>query len=167
MKNVILIFLFMVLGIINTTAQEVDTIKVNSTNTKIDSLAVKLSNLQHDYDFLYCRFLLNEHKIDLIYLMQDANNRSLVVNSFHIFRTDLYISFKESYESSYSLFETIKNSYESTKDLILSKIISSNFSEKEWDLLTKHLNAVDAAVSATEISLRTYKSSIDTYKKYN
>lgn len=150
----------------NISAQEADSLKLEPIN--IDSLAVKLDKLQHDYVLLYCNYELDRLTFLLKNVGVDANistNSGLHYIYNGKFNMDLYIKLINSYDSEVGLLNSLKESYAIIKDVVLLKIISSNFSDTEIKLLKQQISTINDAIIFAESSLNTYKEIIDIYKE--
>lgn len=162
-------FVLVVLCALSTSvsAQEVDSLQ--SKPISIDSLAVKLEKLQHDYDFLKCDYELNRMQFKLEILANQLNNKStdLEIDIYHYnvrYMKELYLLYlgnKDNYNSSVDLLNALKERIEQLKAMVAIKIISSNFSEDEIDLLNQQCNTLDLGVQYVENSLASYKIAID------
>ena len=134
----------------------------------VDSLSAKLKELQHNYDYLYCKNHLTEINHSLI---QDANGIDINVNNlkFEIyhgrFNYDLYNVYKENYNSNVEKLDSDKNYAESLKELIFLKMMTSNFTESEIQVLQHSLKVFNNAINKVEASLNLYKLYLDEYKK--
>lgn len=60
MKKILLVIVIAMVGTLNALAQDVDSLQIDSTETSLDSLVVKLNTLQRNYDYLYCDLELNK-----------------------------------------------------------------------------------------------------------
>ena len=97
MKKVLLLIVSVLFAIqANAQTQE------ESPAVTIDSLSTKLAKLQHNYDFLYCTYLLHNVKTDFDQLRQDIEIQitSLSVNIYSgQYNRDLYTSNSRLYDS--------------------------------------------------------------------
>lgn len=169
MKKVIFSILVAFMGIMSVTAQEQksDSIQSNSIYAYVDSLSVKLEKLQHDYDFLYCNYKLEDIQNDLTDLANNINIKSnaVLIDCYHgRFNVDLYIAYRDNYDSSVDLFESLKETVASIKALVALKMLSSNFSEDEIKLLGHCFDVLDKGLVSSESALNYYKTVLGMYK---
>lgn len=160
-------FLFVaIIGIISATAQDSNSIK-STTEEKVDSLTTKLNKLQHDYDYLYC-----SHEISLLHLELkdfinniDIRSNAILINCYHSrFDIDLYTAYKENYNSSVDLLDSMKDKVDAVKSLIALKILSLNFTDSEIDILMNGCSFLDKCLSKAQGSIDYYKLVLDIYK---
>jgi hypothetical protein len=134
----------------------------------VDSLSAKLKELQHNYDYLYCKNQLTEINHSLI---QDRNSIDIGVNNlkFEIyhgrFNYDLYNAYKKGYNSNVEKLDSDKIYAESLKEFMFLKTMTSNFTESEIQVLQHGWKVFDNAINAVESSLNLYKLYLDEYKK--
>lgn len=161
------IALIAIVSVISVNAQE-NVKKEKDLAVVVDSLSAKLKELQHNYDYLYCKNQLTEINHSLI---QDANGIDINVNNlkFEIyhgrFNYDLYNVYKENYNSNLEKLDSDKNYAESLKELIFLKMMTSNFTESEIQVLQHSLKVFNNAINKVEASLNLYKLYLDEYKK--
>lgn len=80
------------------------------------------------------------------------------------FNYDLYNAYKENYNSCVEKLDSYKNYAESLKELIFLKMMTSNFTESEIQVLQHSLNVFDNAINKVESSLRLYDLCIKEYR---
>lgn len=168
MKKLVLILLISVFSTLNLVAQESDTLQTNACTSQIDSLAIKVNQLQHDYDLLYCHNTLNKSDYELqildltIQLKIESIRTSYIVGGFDI---DEYLAHKEYYERLCVLFDQYKRSIELDEKLISKKMESPNFT---WTNESGQISLILLQLNNTQLhvanSLETYKKAIDLYK---
>lgn len=167
MKKLVLILLVSVFSTLNLVAQESDILQTNSCTSQIDSLAIKVNQLQHDYDLLYCHHTLNKHDYTLqildltTQLKIESIRTSYIVGGFDI---DEYLAYKEYYESLCVLFDQYKRSIELDEKLISKKMESPNFTWTERGQISLVLAQLNNTQLRVANSLEAYKKVIDLYK---
>lgn len=162
MKKLITI-LVMLLSLVSIHAQQ-----QNSTNfeSKVDSLSAELTQLKHDYNYLYCLNDLGELDANLrIYIHGlDINSNSVLLNyNERNYDRRLYSAYKENYRSSENLLERLKESVTVSKLSIAVKMNNTDFSEDEIMILKNRLEMIDACLEKAEGSLDYFKLVIDMY----
>ncbi len=167
MKKVLLLLVALV-GVLQASAQEMDSMQSQSTPISIDSLSVRLDRLQHDFDFLSCDYRLQKLIMDLKDLQHTIGNSSngVVINVYtnSRYNRNLYNSYLNDYESDRYLFDAVKKQSEVVRTAVYVKLLSSDFTDKERDVLTSSLNVVEAAISAVDNSLNYYNVAIEAYR---
>ncbi len=167
MKKVLLLLVALV-GVLQASAQEMDSMQSQSTPISIDSLSVRLDRLQHDFDFLSCDYRLQKLIMDLKDLQHTIGNSSngVVINVYtnSRYNRNLYNSYLNDYESDRYLFDALKKQSEVVRTAVYVKLLSSDFTDKERDVLTSSLNVVEAAISAVDNSLNYYNVAIEAYR---
>lgn len=169
MRRVGLLLLVALMGLVRANAQEVDSLQLNSENETIESLSAKVKQLQHDYDFFYCETMLQNYMFKLNDMAEDLSCRSnaIQIDAYHSgFNADLYISYRNHYDSSLSLFEAIKENVKATIGLVQLKFYTSYFTELEIELLQKMCDDFDYAFKHVEASFNYYESSLNFFRKY-
>ena len=63
MKKIVLLIIAVV-GAFQAYAQNSDSLQAQSAAATIDSLSLRLNQLQHDYDFMYCDYELHKLLMD-------------------------------------------------------------------------------------------------------
>lgn len=169
MRRVGLLLLVALMGLVRANAQEVDSLQLNSENETIESLSAKVKQLQHDYDFFYCETMLQNYMFKLNDMAEDLSCRSnaIQIDAYHSgFNADLYISYRNHYDSSLSLFEAIKENVKATIGLVQLKFYTSYFTELEIELLQKMCDDFDYAFKHVEASFNYYESSLNFFRKH-
>lgn len=159
----LLFLMMMLMGVINTSAQEKKEIQKN------DSLQYKFEKLQHDYDFLSCEYKLNKIILELnIYI----NNIKISVNtlSMNLYHGDydekIYRMNKELYESCKKNLEEKEKLTYWTKWNVKQIMEKANFYEMEINVLKSNMNLLDSTLITAKKSLEYYKGVLDFYRDY-
>jgi hypothetical protein len=133
----------------------------------VDSLTTKLNKLQKDYDYLYCKILLNDGIINLNDVKNDISNSSnmllFVINQGR-FDYGAYNTHKELYNAAIKKLDVTKVEAESVKNFVTLKMITSNFSENELSALQHRLNFLDYSIFSVEAYLKLYDLYIKEYR---
>lgn len=167
MKNILLVIVIAMVGTLSALAQEVDSLQIDSTETSLDSLVVKLNILQRNYDYLYCDLELNKAQVELKDL---SNSISIASNSLLIsyyqgkYDRDLYDSYSRLYESYLKNLDSSCDKVEVVKLAVVSKALTSNFTEQEIGVITKTIGLLDSLIANAESSLKHFKVVIDAYR---
>ena len=167
MKKNLLVICIVILGAVHINAQESDSIRFHSTTVSLDSIAVKLSTLQHDYDLLYCRFELMTIRFELDNMSNDINIQSnaLRINYHNArFNIDLYNSYRNAYHICVVNYNTLKEKTDSVKNLIRAKLETSSFTEPEIVSILSILELTDQKIQHISPSLEYFKAVLDAYK---
>ena len=167
MKNILLVIVIAMVGTLSALAQDVDSLQIDSTETSLDSLVVKLNTLQRNYDYLYCDLELNKAQLELKDL---SNSISIASNSLLIsyyqgkYDRDLYDSYSRLYESYLKNLDSSCDKVEVVKLAVVSKALTSNFTEQEIGVITKTIGLLDSLIANAESSLKHFKVVIDGYR---
>lgn len=167
MKKAILFFFIALIGLGNITAQTSNSLQNQDLKVSINSLSAKLSSLQHDYDYLYCSYLLSEAQLSLKTFMNELSIKSntVLINCYHgRFDIDLYNAYRDNYNACIELHESTKGKAESVTASVTWKIMTSNFTENEIKILGQSCKLVDDCLRAAQHSLDYYKGVLDLYK---
>ena len=168
MKKILLVIVIAMVGTLSALAQDVDSLQIDSTETSLDSLVVKLNTLQRNYDYLYCDLELNKAQLELKDL---SNSISIASNSLLIsyyqgkFDRDLYDSYSRLYESYLNNLDSTYDKVDAVKLLVVGKALTSNFTEQEISIITKTIGLLDSSIANVESSLNHFKVVIDGYRK--
>ena len=133
----------------------------------IDSLCTKLAELQHNYDFLYCDFELYKIKTDLDQLSQDIKIKVSELNiDIHHERYDhdFYTLLSENYDSYCNLYDSYKRNFESLRELVTIKTITTDFTEPELNLFNSYIETIESAMKVVEKGLKYYDGLLQIYK---
>ena len=164
MKHILLLFVAAIISI-NATAQNVDSLETKVEH--VDSLNVKIEKLQHDLDFLSCKYELNKIVTDLSIGKDEVNSNSnaVLINCYHSrFDRRLYKAYQEYLYSKREWYDAIKDQIESTITLVTLKMISSDFLEMEKDCIVSGINVIDKAKYSFEQALEYYNTILDIYR---
>ena len=134
---------------------------------RIDSLEIKFNKLQHDYDYLSCKFELTVLSNSLNILVNEIRSKtnSILIDCFHgEYNAQKYQLYKADYESFIELLKMQEININLTKNVILDKIEMSMFYEHENDRLKTLFNLIDASLSNAKTSLKLYDSFIGVYR---
>lgn len=133
----------------------------------VDSLSAKLNKLQKDYDYLYCKQLLDGFN----HSQKQTSNAILIktnqlqIDIYHgVYSYDLYNAFKDFYNSAMGNLDASKEQAESIRNLVTVKMFTSNFSENELRVLAQGLILLDYVINSVEAPLRTYDFYLKEYK---
>lgn len=166
MKKIVLFIFVAVFGVMTAIAQEVDSLQSDDLSARVDSLSMQLKQLQHEYDYLYCKYELDIVAKELQILVNDINNSSntiLIYDNHNSFDMDLYRAYKLHYDVSVENFNAIKKKVDALREVVAHKISASNFMVTELNVLRGCNEVIDLAVASAETSLNKYKVSIASY----
>ncbi len=167
MKKILLVIVIAMVGTLSALAQDVDSLQIDSTETSLDSLVVKLNTLQRNYDYLYCDLELNKAQLELKDL---SNSISIASNSLLIsyyqgkYDRDLYDSYSRLYESYLKNLDSSCDKVEVVKLAVVSKALTSNFTEQEISVITNTIGLLDSSIANVESTLKHFKVVIDGYR---
>ena len=156
-----------IISVFNASAQEIDLQQDQSAAISIDSLSIRLNKLQHDYNFMSCDYELYKLIMDLKDLSHSLDNASngVIINIFNNrFERELYNSYLANYDSSCAVFEILKEKIEAVRVLIMVKIASSDFNDKELNVLKTSFDVINSAVTKVETSLNYFNACIKAYR---
>lgn len=156
MKKLILLFILTLFGMSCVVAQDNNLSQTSDLKAYVDSLSTKLNTLQHDYDYLYCRHEINQLQSELNYLQHDVNIKSntILISYYHEgYDSDLYSSYRSYYNAQVDLYDTFKERVEGVQRAVRLKILSSNFTQNEIDVLMKGCKFLDSCLSTLQSSL--------------
>ena len=166
MKRVLLLIVAIV-SALYVSAQEKELLQDQTATISIDSLSVRLDRLQHGYDFMYCDYQLHKLVMDLKDLAQsiDISSNGVIIDVYHSrFDRDLYRALQDNYDAKCALFDSLKEESEVVKAAVLVKMLSSNFSDRELNVLSSGFGVVEKAITAVEKSLNYYNATIKAYR---
>ena len=164
MKHILLLFLAAIISM-NAAAQNADSLETKVEH--VDSLNAKIEKLQHDLDFLSCKYELNKIVTDLSIGKDEVNSYSnaVLINCYHSrFDRRLYKAYQENLYSTRGWYDAIKKQIESTITFVTLKMISSDFSETEKDCIVSSINVIDKAKYSFEQTLDYYETVLDIYR---
>ena len=167
MKQIVLVILMMLLGVVNVMSQEIEKLPSQQTEISIDSLMIRINKLQHNYDCLECKFELQS----LIFELKDLSNEiSISSNNLLLYYLtsqmdiDFYTSYLGLYNAKVDSFNSSKEKVDMVKVLVSYKMLLSDFSEPELNVISQSFNAIDSLMSLVDQSLQYFKVVIDSYK---
>lgn len=166
MKKVLLLFISVV-SVLHAYAQNADSLQVQPEAIAIDSLTLRLNKLQHDYDFMYCNYELNKLMLDLTDLSHtiDISSNGIVINVYNgEYKHALYTAYIDKYDSLCALFNSLKDKIEAVRFAVLAKMMTSDFSEKEQNVLYASLSVIQTSVATVEHALNYYDVAVQAYK---
>ena len=166
MKRLFL-FLVAIISVLQASAQKVDSMHSQSAPISVDSLSLRLDKLQHNYDFMYCDYELHKLIMDLKDLAHSIDNSSngVVINVYNSrYDRNLYNAYLNNYDSDCALFDSLKEKIEVVKTAVFVKMVSSDFTEKELNVLTASFDVISKAVLKVESSLNYYNVAIKAYR---
>lgn len=147
-------------------AQDVDSVQVQQPIT-LDSLAVQVEQLKHDLNYLQCEYeLLKMEK----YIQTLANEVNIKTNGVLIdvynmrYDRELYSAFVESYDTYSAYYDSLKEKFNSTTRYVVYKVLSSNFSDTEVELLDAYIESIKRSFSTAEAALSYFDVAIKAYK---
>ncbi|MBO5331964.1 MAG: hypothetical protein J6A72_06250 [Alistipes sp.] len=169
MNKILVTILLAFFGVINVNAQEIDSLQIKSDTISIESLAARLDKLQHDYDYLKLDFELNRMQFKLEILANNIKNYStdLEIDCYHYsgrYMKEICSSSTDNYNISVELLNSLKETITQLKAMVAIKVISSDFTEDEINLLNRNCNTLDLGVRLVERALSSYKTTIDWFK---
>lgn len=156
MKRLILLFILTLFGMSRVVAQDNNPSQTTDLKAYVDSLSTKLNTLQHDYDYLYCRHEINQLQSELNDLQHDVNIRSnaILISCYHGgYDSGLYSAYRSSYNALVDLYDSVKERIEVGQGAVSLKILSSNFTQNEIDVLMKGCGTLDRCLSTLQSSL--------------
>lgn len=168
MKKIAFTILFALIGIMSVNAQEADSLQLMELNARIDSLTTKVNKLQLNYDFLYCQLRISEIENNLEDFISNTSikSNSMLIEYYNSSKTnvDLYVAYKGLYDAMVRNFDSLKESATVIKELVISTMISTKFSDEELSALTAGCDHIDSCISAAQASLGYFKVTLDAYK---
>ena len=136
----------------------------------IDSLSTKLTELQHNYDFLYCDYQLHKVKTNFEQLSQDIqiiNNELTIKIYFGQYNRDLYIIYSEDYDTKCKNYNAFKRQFEVVQELVTINIITTGFTESELNVFNACIETIESAIKTVEAALKYYDACLKIYKDEN
>lgn len=167
MKKLAVLFLA-ITCVLSASAQEQDLPQSQSMTSVVDSLSSRLNKLQHDFDFLSCDYSLNKQITDLNRLSNSISLSStrVMMDIYHgLYNRELYVARSDEYESFKANYAAQKENLQSTRTLVMLKILSSNFSEEKLNVLYACFNTIDTASASVEASLQLLDAALKEYRK--
>ena len=165
MKKVLLLIISMLFAIqANAQTQE------EAPAVTIDSLSTKLTELQHNYDFLYCDYKLYQIRTDLDQLSHDIKiiRNELSIDIYHErCDRDFYTVLSEDYDAKCEFYDVIKRKFEAVQKLIITKTVTTSFTESELNLFSTYIETIESAMKVVEEGLKYYDRLLKIYKDEN
>lgn len=162
MKKVLLLIIISIVSVLHAYAQD-DTPQMQSA----DSIALKLAQLQKDYNYMSCDFQLFRMKSELNGLSQDANIKAIEVllNTYNSrYSRDLYSAYLKNYDAYCALFDSKKEEYKHLNTWIMLQIATSDFTDTQLRVISATFDSIDKTIASVEASLDFYDSALQTYK---
>ena len=134
---------------------------------RFDSLEIKFNKLQHDYDFLSCKFELTELSNSLSICVNEIRSKtnSILIDCFHgEYNVQRYLLYKADYESFVELLNTQEINVNRTKNIMLDKIEMLKFYKHEKESLNALIDLIDSSLDRVKTSLKLYDSFIGMYR---
>ena len=156
MKRLILLFILTLFGMSRVVAQDNNPSQTTDLKAYEASLSTKLNTLQHDYDYLYCSHEINRLQFELKDLMHDVNfdsNAILIKCFLGRYDSDLYSIYRSGYNSQVDLYDAFKESVEGVQRAVRLRILSSNFTQNEIDVLMNGCETLDRCLSSLQSAL--------------
>lgn len=167
MKKVFLL-LVAIASVLQSFAQEKkDSLQNQTATVSVDSLSVRMDRLQHDYDFMYCDYELHKQIMDLKDLAQsiDISSNGVLIDVYNgRFNRDLYNAFLDNYDAKSAFLDMLKKKTEVVKTAVFVKILSSNFTDKEIEVISQSFSVIEKATTTVERSLDYYNAAIKAYR---
>ena len=133
-------------------AQDNNLSQTSDLKAYVDSLSTKLN----DYDYLYCRHEINQLQSELNDLQHDVNIRSnaILISCYHgRYDSDLYSAYRSSYNARVDLYDSFKENVELVQRAVRLRILSSNFTQNEINVLMNGCETLDRCLSALQSAL--------------
>ena len=162
-----LLLLIAVISVFQAFAQEADSTVVSQA-APADSISLKLDKLQHDFNYMLCEFEQYKMITELKLLANSIGNssNSLVTYVYNSrFDRDLYESYLTTYDSSRDLLNALKEYVDVVKLIVLAKMMQTDFSEAEQNMINARFETIRKSVVATERELNKLDAALKVYKK--
>ena len=147
-------------------AQDVDSVQVQQPIT-LDSLAVQVEQLKHDLNYLQCEYELLKMENYIESLGKDVNIKTngALIDVYNMrYDRELYKAFVESYDTYSAYYDSLKEKFNSTTRYVVYKVLSSNFSDTEVEVLESYIESIKRSFSTAEAALNYYDVAIKAYK---
>ena len=162
MKKILLLIISVLFAIqANAQTQE------ESPAVTIDNLSTKLEELQHNYDFLYCDYLLHKVKTNFEQLSQDIqiiNNELTIKICFGRYNRDMYIIYSEDYDAKCENYNAFKRQFEVVQKLVITKTVTTGFTESELNVFNAYIETIESAIKTVEAALKHYEACLKIYR---
>ncbi len=97
-------------------------------------------------------------------LSLSVSSNAVFTNCYHSrFDSRLYEAYLANYDSSCALYDSLKEKVEVVKIAVMAKMMSSDFSEQELNLLYSSFDAIQKATTMVDSNLNYYDLSIKAY----
>ncbi len=116
---------------------------------------------------MYCDYELHKLIMDLKDLAHSIDNSSngVLINVYNSrYDRRLYNAYVANYDSDCNLFDSLKEKTDTVKAAVFVRIMTSEFTEKELNVLTASLDVVSKATMKVESSLNYYNVAIQAYR---
>ena len=166
MKKAFLLFIAIISSML-VYAQDIDTPIVNAPAISIDSLALRMNKLQHDFDYLQCEYQLYKTITDLKIFSNQINNtsNSLITDIYHTrYDRDIYDSYADGYNAVCDYFDSLKKQVDAVRLLVVFKMMEADFSETELNVLNSSLEVLQLTINTVESAINQYAVVLKTYK---
>lgn len=171
MKRILFLVLLAIAGVINASAQEVDTTlgkspeaQIEELSQKVADLSQKLEILQENYEFLAFVNQLNSalYEFEIFNNEVDIATNEIMIMCYNSrFDIDLYLLKENVYDTLQEFYAL----YSRTKDDLSKQISNLTFSSKRLGYINYRYNKLDTTLIGIENSLYAYKQYLDIYKK--
>ena len=161
MKKVLLLIISVV-SVLHVYAQD-DTPQMQSA----DSIALKLAQLQNDYNYMSCEFQLFRMQSELNGLSQDANIKAneVLLNTYNSrYNRDLYSAYLRNYDAYCALFNSQKEKYRHLNTWIMLQIATSDFTDTQLKVISATFDSIDKGIASVDAALDYYDTALQTYK---
>lgn len=158
MKKLLLLIIFVVSTLQVSIAQ--------NTDSRIDSLSLRLEKLQYGYDYLSCEYELYKLNMQYNALIQDidiSNNEIKIDIYNNDYKYELYISYSACYDSYVTLYDSLKKTYKEVKDFVIYKINTSKFSPERINLLLSYFDVIDTGIGTVKLGLTSLEYNLQSY----
>ncbi len=163
----LLLLIVAIICVLNSSAQGINSPQGQSATISIDILSIRLNKLQHDYDFMYCDYELHKLLMDLKDLSHSVGRSSnaVIINYYNgIYDRGLYNSYVSDYEAACGFLDSLKEKIEAVQIAVGVKIMSSEFSDAELNVLSAGFKTIQQVVTSVEASLNYYNVSLKAYR---
>ncbi len=139
-----------------------------NTQSEMHELVQRVDSLQHELSYLQLTYKLSMLIAELKLFANDISTTSIEVQLYiynRNFDTRLADAYKRNYESSLLLKQSQAEKIESLKNFFIFKVMSSDYSESELNVLKAAYDLIDKAYNSAEASMKTLKVAIDFYSE--
>jgi hypothetical protein len=160
------LFIITMLASFTAGAQQTDSLKFTASEVTVDSLMVRLSSLERNYDYLYCDHELAKLTLELKDLANSISitSNSLLIRCFNArYDREQYYAYSGLYDAYVNNIEASKRKVEAVKIAVAAKVLTSNFTEQELNVIASGFDLVDSTVATIESALKQYNAVINIY----